>query len=377
MNPALLYTLAISLFTQVLLAANSPILVTETTISLNVDQTEELFFSFAEGDVIEFDFDMVKGKHLKELEIVELPNTTLFSEFKAQHINKKKITIRNKGVYKFSFYSSSLTRRVFKVRISRTPASEATANFNTNWKWKKVTDTIYKPYTVDSITGYKKVNFTETKRELVKREKVADVLFNKSQRVHSYSNSHKSKTFLKVDLPRLDQTELKEERFIAWAYWISVGQEGQEAYKKNLANIGDFGEQVATTFKTPLVGLAIGTITDLFIPHVGEDVGYYFILDYENAQKFYNDQQFRSFDYGKGKAAYGKNTRITQGTFYIGLKNDNLKDGIDVDVKVVAIKEVSTYEDKTYERVREEPMIVKLHKTRMELKETKFRIPVE
>ena len=90
-----------------------------------------------------------------------------------------------------------------------------------------------------------------------------------------------------------------------------------------------------------------------------------------------NKVQFLQFDMGKGIAAYGKNARLTQGTFYIGFANDNKLQGIDVEVKVVAIKEVKTFEYKEYDRVREEPIIVTLSKTRMHVKETKIRIPVE
>jgi len=68
------------ILTQNLAATGNPILVTEATISLNLDETEELFFSFAEGDIIEFSFEMVKGKHLKEIEVFELPNNRIFSD---------------------------------------------------------------------------------------------------------------------------------------------------------------------------------------------------------------------------------------------------------------------------------------------------------
>ena len=93
------------IFSQNTFAFVDPILVTESTISLNLEETEELFFSFAEGDIIEFDFEMIKGRHLKEIEIFELPNNKIYSDFKVENIKKKQIHIRNKGLYKFRFYS--------------------------------------------------------------------------------------------------------------------------------------------------------------------------------------------------------------------------------------------------------------------------------
>lgn len=365
------------IITQNIAATGNPILVTEATISLNLDETEELFFSFAEGDIIEFSFEMVKGKHLKEIEIFELPNNKMFSDFKVSAISKKQIQIRNKGLYKFTFYSSSITKRVGKIKIYRIPADDSTIDFNTNWKWKTVRDTIYTPYTIDSITGYNTIKYKENVRELVKTEKVEDLLFNKSQRVHSYYNENRSSTYLRVNLPSPIATDLKEEKVITWAYWIGVGQEAQQAYQENAKSVGSLANGITSMYGTPLAGLAVGTITELLIPKTGEDVYYSFIPDYENAEKFVNGQTYSQFDTGKGVAAYGKNSAFTQGTFYIGLSNDNKLQGIDVDVKIVAVKEVKTFEIVEYDREREEPITVTLNKTRMDIKETKLRVPIE
>jgi len=370
--------LFVIVFSQMTFADNQPILVSESTVTIDFGQTKNLFFSFAEGDEVIFDFQLVKGKNLKEIQIVELPNNGVFSEFKAQNIVGKRITVRNKGLYKFKFRNSSLGRRVCKIKISRIPASESTANFNTNWKWKTIRDTIYTPYALDSITGYKKIKYKEKIKELVNIENVEDLLFNKNQRVHSESNlNNKNSTWLRVDLPNNFKSDLKEEKVIAWAYWIGVGEEAQQAYKENIKTVGKLAQGITTMYGTPIAGLAVGAITDLMIPTIGEDVKYWFMPNHVNVQKFMSGQQFSIFDKGKGIAAYGKNTNRTQGTFYIGLLNDNFKQGIDVDVKVVAIKEVKTFAYKEYDRVREEPIIVTLNKIRMDIKETKIRVPVE
>ncbi|WP_346882848.1 hypothetical protein [uncultured Algibacter sp.] len=367
----------IIIITQNVAATGTPILVTESTISLNLDETEELFFSFAEGDIIEFSFEMLKGKHLKEIEVFELPNNKVFSDFKVSKITKRQIQIRNKGLYKFRFYSSSLTKRVGKIKIYRIPADDSTINFNTNWKWETVRDTIYTPYTIDSITGYNTIKYKEKVRELVKTENVEDLLFNKNQRVHSYYNENRSSTYLRVNLPSPIATKLKEEKVIAWAYWIGVGQEAQQAYQENAKSVESLANGITSIYGTPLAGLAVGTITELLIPKTGEDVYYSFIPDYENAEKFVKGQTYLQFDTGKGVAAYGKNTNRTHGTFYIGLINDNKFQGIDVDVKVVAVKEVKVFEIVEYDREREEPITVTLNKTRMDIRETRIRVPVE
>jgi len=372
-----LLTLFVILAIQNTFANGTPILVTDSTISLNFDETEELFFSFAEGDIIEFDFEMIKGKHFKEIEVYELPNNRIFSEFKAKKFSKKQIHIRNKGLYKFKFYSSSLTKRVCRIKIYRIPANESAKNFNTNWRWETIRDTIYTPYTIDSITGYNTIKYKEKVRELVKTEKIEDILFSKNQRVHSYYNENNSSTYLRVDLPNPILTESKEEKVLAWAYWIGVGQEAQQAYQENLEAVGEFASDATSMFVNPLAGLAVGTIKELITPKIGDDVLYTFIPDYENAVKFVNGEQYLQFDTGKGIAAYGKNSNRTQGTFYIGLYNDNQLQGIDVEVKIVAVKEIKTFEIVEYDKEEQEPIIVTLNKKRMDIKETKVRVPVE
>ena len=204
------------------------------------------------------------------------------------------------------------------------------------------------------------------------------MLFEKSQKVHSYYNDNVSRTYLRVDLPLLENSLLKEEKLVAWSYWLGADQEAQEAYKKNLETVANsLSEVVNIYYQTPLAGVAVGAITELIIPQTGEDVEYYFINDFQNVQQFLNRQEFYLFDKGKGRAAYGRNDRLKQGTFYIGLSNDNLTQGIEVDVKILAVKESKIYENETYDREKEEPQFVTLNKTRMNIKETKIRVPVE
>lgn len=358
--------------------STEPILVTESTIVLDIDETKELYFSFAEGDEIVFNMQMVKGKHIKELQIIEMPTNTLLTEFKTKGVRDKRIQIRNKGIYKFRFYSSSLTRRVCKIQIHRIPKDDTTKRFNTNWKWKTLRDTTYVAYKEDSLVGYQTIKYKETIKELKETKLEEIMLFEKSQRVHSYYNENVSRTYLKVDLPLLTTSALREENLIAWSYWIGVGQEGQQAYQNNIKAIANLAsDAVNVVYQNPLAGIAVGSISELMIPQTGEDVKYYFILDYQNVQLFYKNQQFMQFDMGKGKAAYGRNDKLKEGVFYIGLSNDNKLTGIDVDVKVLAVKEIKIYENIIYDREKEQPKYITLNKTRMDINETKIRIPVE
>jgi hypothetical protein len=352
--------------------------VTNLNIKLSLEQTADHYYTFDEGDEIIINYNMVKGRHMKLFEVTALPSNIKLTEFKAKKLENRKIKVAKKGVYRFRVFSSSITNRVCNLRIQRKPAHENNVDFNTDWTWKVVRDSIYVPYQKDSLVGYKTVKYLETIKELKETKLEEIMLFEKSEKVHSYYNENISRSYLKVDLPQLINTNLKEEQLIAWSYWISVGQEGQEAYKENFKSISNLlGKTSNAYFKTPLAGIAIGELSKLITPQTGEDVEYYFIRDFENVKQFMNKQQFYLFDKGKGRAAYGRNDKIREGVFYIGLINDNQIKGIDVDVKILVVKEIKTYENVTYNRERQEPQYITLNKKRLEIKETQFRVPVE
>lgn len=370
------FSLFISLLHIVFLNASNTIDVANLSVKLSFQQTSDYYYAFNKGDIIVFNLEMIKGKHIKSVEITALPSNTLLSEFKTKNISSQRITIKKKCVVRFRFYNSSLGKRVCRAKIQRIPLNEASRNFNTDWKWKILRDTVYVNYTEDSLIGYNTVKFKETVKEL-KEEKLEEILvFDKLQKVHSCFNGN-NKAYLKVTLPRLNNTKYREEKIISWAYWIGVGEESYQAYRENLKSIENLAKGVTAYYSSPLGALAIGEITNLVLPRTGEDVQYYLVSDYENIQKFYDDMEFLQFDMGKGRAAFGRNDRLTQGHFYIAMSNDNKIVPINVNVKVIAIKYVKVFEDIIYNRERKEPQYTTLYKTRMVVNQTRIRIPVE
>ncbi len=352
---------------------SQPIDVAELTIKIGSMGSEELFYGFAEGDQIVFSFEELKGKELKEIEIIELPSSSKFMDYKTTKIEKKKILVNQKGVYQFKFNNSALAGRICKVKIQRIPKTEDLISFNTNWEWKTLYDTTYVPYTQDSLVGYDTLRFKEKVKELIKKENIDEMILDKTQRVHSYWNENSSYTYLKVDLPQNKIEPYHEEKILAWAYWIGVGEEASQAYAQNVKAIGKIASGVASFYGTPLAGVAVGAVTELLTPKSGEDVKYAFIADFQNVQAFLAGQVYYQFDQGKGIAAYGKNTSRLKDTFYIGLHNDNQTTGIDANVKIVVIKEIKTYQDVEHDRQKITPKYVTLNKKRMVVNTTKIR----
>lgn len=323
--------------------------VTEQTIKLSGLKEEELFFGFAAGDKIIFTFKEMDNKELKEIEIIEYPNNSKFSDYKTKEIESKTISVTKQGVYIFRLKNSAIVGRICKIKIQRIPASEETKNFNSTVTWETKQETTYNIYTKDVIVGYDTTYMQKSKKVLIKTEQREELIFEKPQRVHSTTNSNGNKTTLFFTLPKNQITAYKTTKVVSWAYWVGVGEEANKAWQQNTKTITSAAKSAATYFTTPLGALAIGAVTDLILPKIGEDV-YYAIADQTGSDLFLSGYQYKVYDEGKGVAGFRKftNENMCQGTYFVLLSNDNVMQGIDATVKVIAIVETNFYEDQQY-----------------------------
>lgn len=323
--------------------------VTEQTLKIGSMKEEELYFGFAEGDQIIFNFTEADKKELKEVEIIEYPANSKFSDYKTARIEEKRLNVLRTGVYKFRFQNSAIGGRVCKIKIQRIPASDATKFFNTNVSWVERQDTTWNSYTKDVIVAYDTAYQQKTKKELVKTEQKEELLVDKTQRVHSITNENGNKTSIFFTLPRNQVVGNMTSTVISWAYWVGVGEEANQAWKQNSKALTSLAKGAATYFTTPLGALAIGAVADLAVPKIGEVV-LYSIADMANKNLFLAGQPYRVYDQGKGVAGYRKfaDRGLSQGTFAVCMANDNMIQGIDVAVKVVAIVETKYFEDQPY-----------------------------
>ncbi|HEY6915448.1 MAG TPA: hypothetical protein VI413_12290 [Paludibacter sp.] len=323
--------------------------VTAQTIKIESQQEEKLYYGFAAGDKITFTLEVADKNYLSEVEVLEYPGNSKFSDINVKKLNLKTIVVLRKGVYVFRFKNLAPTSRVCKFKIQRTPASGISADFNPKVVWQQQVTT-YKTYTKDVIVGYDTVFTQKNKREVVKTELSEDIIMDKTERINSKSLiGNKNLKTIEVNLPQNEITADKTKKVVAWAYWIGVGKEASEAWKKNVTIFRNIASGAANILGGgPLAGYAIGTVAALAMPSMGEDVAYWFIADAKNSELFMKNDPFKDFDKGKGVAAYGKNTNKTQGTFFIGLLNDNTFQAIDTNVKISVIWETKYYEDRSY-----------------------------
>jgi hypothetical protein len=348
--------LILSLFVSNTILSQQIVDVTEQTIKVGPMKTEEMYFGFAEGDQIIFNFTEADKKDLKEVEIIEYPSNSKFSDYKIDRIENKTLNVSRTAIYKFRFYNSSITGRVCKIKVQRIPSSEATKHYNTTVSWVNKQDTSWHSFTNDVIVGYDTTYEQNSRKELVKTEQREELIFDKTQRVHSNTNENGNKTSIFFSLPKNQFSNNTASAVVSWAYWIGVNDEAAQAWRQNVQAMGKLVKGAASYFTSPLGALAIGAVADLAVPKMGEDVSYG-LTDAANRSLFHAGQQFRGYDFGKGVVGYKKFTdkALCQGTYFFCLSNDNIVQGIDATVKVIAIVETKYFEDKVYNEQKVSP----------------------
>lgn len=308
--------LMVGLFSTKLLG-QTPIEVSENTLKVGGFSEEKFYYGFAEGDQLLFQFEEVNGKELKEIEIIELPSSSKFMDYKTKKIENKTINIVKTGIYMFRFANSAVGGRVCKFKIQRIPASDATKNFNCSVYWRTVQDTTYTP--------------TEEKY-LVKSDTTAQDLYSSSPKISSTSALNGNKNSQIVDFILPDNT-------ISWSFYIGTGSEGKaeydnaiETYTLNAAasvsKIPGYG---------PLAALAL-TGVSYFNKVQGEDnVKYWFLSDANSVALFNAGQEFYQYKMGDVVNEASRMNYPLKGKIYLALLNDNAVQPIILTIKVAVI----------------------------------------
>ena len=273
--------------------------VTEQTIKVKGMQEEEIQLGFAAGDKIIFNFKEVNDKDMKEVEILEYPSTSKFSDFKTSMIENKTLSVLKQSVYIFRFKNSAIAGRVCKIQIQRIPANESTRNFNTAVSWVTRQDTSWNTFIKDVLVGYDTTYLQKTKKEIVSKEQKEEIVLDKVERVHSETNENGNRTAVFFSLPPNTVVGNTSIRVIAWAYWIGVGNEAAGAWQKNVSAVSSLAKGMGIV--SPLGALAIGVIGHLATPRLGEDVQYS-VVDKLNRDLFLIGRPYKGWDHGKAMA---------------------------------------------------------------------------
>lgn len=336
------------LVTNVIIAQKT-VKVTEQTLKIRPNSTEELLFGFTEGDRIVFSFSEEDGKKINEVSVAEYPDNTKFKVLDTKKVKKEEIVVIHKSAYQFQFKNSSADVLTVSVLIQRIPPGEAAANFNTAVKWVTEQDTTWNSLTKDVVVGYDTLQVQKTRKVVTYEKKYEEMVLDKNQRVNAKTTFDSSTSSVYFTLPKNAITENETKKVVAWAYWVGVGKESNEYWQQNRKMIVGAVQGVATYFSTPLGGIAAGAITNLALPANGEDVEYALVNE-ENKKLFLEEKQVKSFDFGKGVATFKKFTEnhLLQGRYFVMMKNDNYVQPIDVNIKVSAIIEHKKFKEETY-----------------------------
>lgn len=321
--------------------SQSAIDITETTIKITALDEQEIYYGFCEGDKLIFNFEEVNGKELKEIEIMEMPTTSRFSDFKSKKIENKIIDVPRTGIYKFRFYNSSLGGRVCKFKIQRIPASEKTKKFNSSVFWKTIKDTTYTP--------------TEEKY-LIKKEYVSKDIYSSNPQVSSQNafNGNKNYQVVDFDLP---------ENTVSWSFYIGTGNESAEEYERARMNFAQKAVEGFSKFSVygPMASLALTGVSYFNKVQGKDNVKYWFLSDANSVTLFQTNKPFYSYKKGDVINEASQVLNPLKGKVYLALLNDNTVDPIQVTIKVTAIQLNEEWGTRTVQAMsvseREEPYL--------------------
>jgi len=290
--------------------------VAESTLKVSGLDEEVFYYGFAEGDQLIFNFEVVKGKDLKEIEIIELPSSSKFMDYKSKKIENKTINITRTGIYKFRFSNSALAGRICKFKIQRIPDNETTNDFNSSVYWRTIYDTTYT---------------TVQEKYVVRKEyKPISVVPTTEYFINSGSNATfkggKSRITLPVTLPK----NTKE-----WYYVISASRDKSdiEKAKSSFNLVGQLSSLIDQTG-------ALNFGVDVLTKPPGGNICDVYLLDFNNSLLFEAKEAYQYIVNGTReniKSGIVKMTNGAEQTFYIGMKNPDSYYGIQVAIEVVVV----------------------------------------
>jgi hypothetical protein len=370
--------------------------VAELTLKVGGLETKEIYYGFAKGDQIVFNFEEIKGKTLKEIEIIELPSNSKFMDYKSSSIVDKKIKVNEESVYKFTFRNSAVTGRICKILIQRIPESEDLISFNTDWEWETLYDTTYVPYTEDSIVGYDTTYYNVTKQKLIKDELILeDVLSNHGIKVHSRYYGYDilknnvgvyNEEIVEINLPQTIDTKYRKAENITWYYGIGINQELKREANKTKSDILNMTGSLTSIVAGPEMKIVFSLIDKVSTDNSDLAIKSGIFGDYRNAQLFANDDQNSRalrWDNIVSSSSIRMNNPL-EGTVYLGLENENgttaLTGGssaVTVYVNVSVWTRIREYEDYQEEKQKITPKKITLNKKRMVIKTREIRVNVK
>ncbi|MBQ0116905.1 MAG: hypothetical protein KBS98_03185 [Flavobacterium sp.] len=313
---------------------------------INPLKAQTFWYGFELDDEVEVVMRVADGSQMPEISLMSYPKEVLLKRNEKKKTIKESVKIHKKGVYFIEVKNMFKDKVAVELELYRKPKTKDTQRFDTSVRWVKEQQTQIKKVEETVTVGYDTTLVFVPEKVVVSQKKQEELLLDKTLRVPAYTTFDSNKTAVFLSLPEPVDTELESKKVVAWAYWVGVGKESNDFWNQNRKMIVGAVQGTATIFTTPLGGIAAGLVTNMALPTQGEDVKYA-LVDQKNKNLFMEGKDFVHQDYGVGIASYKRFTadKLMKGAYYVVLENDNLVQGIDVNVKVSAIVEHIKYKN--------------------------------
>jgi hypothetical protein len=292
-------------------SGQKPVTVAESTVKLGPFKEEMFYYGFAAGDKLIFNFEEANKKELKEIEIMEMPSTSRYMEYKIQKIENKTLDIVNTGIYKFRFTNSNVFPKICKFSIQRIPASEATQNFNTTVYTHMVDDTVYT---------------TEQENYIERTDTILQNFQDRSIKIQTAASTSGNKAVMNFILP---------ENTIAWGYYIYTNDAGKKIYEDAAKKIAEGPTPAKFTNYGPLAAQVYGTESYLKKLPPDKPINYW-IVEGDNADLFMKGEQFKYMKKGTVVNDYARMDN-RKGTLYFCFSNGTATEQVTVTIKITSM----------------------------------------
>lgn len=339
------------------LQAQLPIEITDQTLRINKEAL--LHFGFARGDEVTLSVREENGKALNEVTVALWPDRTIFADYKTDRL-RKTIQIPQTGVYQFRIAHSGLGKRVCRILIERKAAPDQ-LHFSTTVRWVERVDTIYKTTSENLSTGYELKDVQKSRRVVASVDTTVEAVIDRMERVHSSTNLRSGNvSAIPFVIPPNESVPnaIHPDRItevVSWVVVLATGEAGSVWYKdaNNRAIVRGVTEGLVAT---GVIASGYGAIAILAIeginlfsnPPAGENVRF---------QLFENSgDPPRLIKEGNSVAVSERIGAPLAGSYVLELRNDNLIDAINVDVKVVLLKKQTRYRLEYYTEQQRVPI---------------------
>lgn len=336
-----------------------PILVTDQTVRIRGEQ--RFFYALEEGDALRIRVTSVDGKLIRQASVRPYEGDLLWESEPFSSFTLVQLPAVKRAVYEIRIHAGG--HKDVRLQVHRIPKYPSRAVFDTQVQWRTVTDTIRRHYQSRTQVVYDTSYPTRYRRVHYQTTQHTHALANRTERVHSKTHLQEpSYSSLSFDLPALQQTEQYEERLLGVAYWIGVGQEGLEHYNQELKKfLGTAAVEVGK--KNLLAGLAVGAYAVAVNPPQGDNIHYQ-----------WGQGPTAILDQGNVTTAYGRFSNLAEAPLQLTLTNDNILNGLNVHLKLVAVVERRHYRQEGYQERVVTPLT--LEQTRGKVRLVERQVPV-